>query len=330
LQIRRREFIAGLGGAAAWPLAARAQQGGRMRRIRVLSVFSEDDPVIQDNYAALRQELEKRGWQEGRNLHIDYRLGVAQDQVSVRAKELIGLQPDVIFSQILVTTAALQRESRATPIVSLFGADPVELGLVASLSRPGGNITGVMGYDAEIAGKWIQMLKEIAPRISRVAFMTSPRENFGNTNYLSAAKAMASSLGIEFEFTPVADSEAEIRRVIAAFAGVTDGGLVVPPGFTTFKHRDLIIALAAGHRLPTVYNDSNWVKAGGLMSYGIDWRDMYRQAAAYIDRILRGDKPADLPVQAPVKYQTVLNLKTARALGVDVPPGLVAADEVIE
>jgi putative tryptophan/tyrosine transport system substrate-binding protein len=328
--MKRREFIAGLG-AAAWPLSARAQQPDRMRRVGVLSSFGEDDPVIQGNYAALRQGLEKRGWQEGRNLRIDYRLGVAQDQMSVRAKELIDLQPDVIFTNEIVTTAALQRESSPTPIVFAGMADPIDAGFVTSLAHPGGNITGLLGYEAEIAGKWMQMLKEIAPRVSRVALVTSPGENFSNTNYLSPAKAMASTLGIEFEFTPVKDSEAEIRRIIVAFAGVTDGGLVVPPGFTTFKHRDLIIALAARHRLPAVYDDSNFVKAGGLMSYGIDWRDMYRQAAAYIDRILRGDKPADLPVQAPVKYETALNLKTARALGLTVPPILLLrADEVIE
>jgi putative tryptophan/tyrosine transport system substrate-binding protein len=320
--MKRREFIAGLGGAVTWPLVARAQQRERVRRIGVLSSFGEDDPVIQGNYAALRQELEKRGWQESRNLRIDYRLGVAQDQMSVRAKELIDRQPDVIFTNGIVTTAALQRESGATPIVFAGMADPIGAGFAISLAHPGGNITGLLAYEAEI---------EVAPRVSRVALVTSPGENFSNTNYLSPAKAMASTLGIEFEFTPVKDSEAEIRRIIVAFAGVTDGGLVVPPGFTTFKHRDLIIALAARHRLPAVYDDSNFVKAGGLMSYGIDWRDMYRQAAAYIDRILRGDKPADLPVQAPVKYETALNLKTAKALGLEIPPAVLAiAAEVIE
>jgi putative ABC transport system substrate-binding protein len=329
--IKRREFIAGLG-AAAWPVAARAQQGDRVRRVGVLLRYADNDPQTKAVLVGLRQGLEKRGWQEGRNLHIDYRLGVVIDQPAVvakAAKELIDLQPEVIFSQGPTLVAALQHESRVTPIVFVQISDPIGSGFIANLSRPGGNVTGLTLFEAGVAGKWLQMLKEIAPSLSRAALVMDARNSFAN--YVSSIEPIASSLGIELVFTPVGDTDADIGRAIETFAGVPNGGLVLPPDFVLAEHRELIIALAARHRLPAVYSDRVFVREGGLLFYGTDVADMYRQAAAYVDRILRGDRPADLPVQAPVKYETVLNLKTAKALGLTVPPILlVAADEVIE
>ena len=329
--MRRREFIAYIGGAAAaWPLAAGAQQPDGMQRIGVLMGLAEDDPETKARLAAFRQGLEKRGWSEGRNVRIDYRFAPGGAQAQMLSKELVALQPDVILSHNTPVTAALQRESRTIPIVFAVAADPIGSGFVASLPRPGGNITGVMLYEASVAGKWLAMLKEIAPSLVRAALVANPKTATFYDFYVEAAKAAAPSVGIEPVPTLV-ENATDIERAIGSFASAPNGGLVLIPDIAALIHRDLIIALAARHRLPAVYNSRIFVAAGGLMSYGNDFVDMFRQAASYVDRILRGDKPADLPVQAATKFETIINLKTAKALGLTVPPGLlVAADEVIE
>jgi ABC-type uncharacterized transport system substrate-binding protein len=330
--MKRREFITLIGCAAvAWPLAARAQQGDRMRRIGVLVRHAEGDPEMQSWLAAFRQGLEKLGWSENRNLRVDYRFDSAggADQVQVLAKELVGLQPDVILSEGTSTAAAFQRESRVIPIVFVAVSDPIGSGFIASLARPGGNLTGVMQYEATITGKWLAMLKEIAPGLARAALVANPKMT-AYDYFLRAAEAIASSLAIELVPSPI-ENAADIERTIESFARTPNGGLILPPDATTTSHRDLIIALAARHRLPAVYSVRVFVAAGGLMSYSTDRSDMYRQTASYVDRILRGADPAHLPVQAPIKYETAINLKTAKALGLTVPAGLlVAADEVIE
>ena len=330
--MKRRDFIALLGGAAAWPLAARAQQADRMRRIGVLMPFAEDDPEAKARLAAFRQGLEKRGWSEGRNIRIDTRFspGSSADQAQVPAKELIALQPDVIFTQSTPAVAALQRESRTIPIVFAAVADPIGSGFVASLPRPGGNITGLMLFEASVTGKWLAMLKEIAPRLKRAAFVVNPKTAPFYNYYLRAAESLSPSLGINL-VPSLVESAADFKHTIEAFARTPNGGLLLPPDLNTIVHRDLIIALAAQYSLPAVYPYRFFVAAGGLMSYGVDQVDANRQAASYVDRILRGDKPAELPVQAATKFETTVNLKTAKVLGLTVPPGLlVAADEVIE
>jgi putative ABC transport system substrate-binding protein len=331
--VRRREFITMLGGAAvAWPLVARAQQPDRMRRIGVLVGSAEGDPETTARLAGFRQALEKRGWSEGRNIRIDYRFApaVGADQAQVLAKELVALQPDVILAQSTAITAALQRESRAIPIVFVTVADPIGSGFVASLPRPSSNLTGVMLYEASVTGKWLAMLKEIAPRLERAAFVVNPKSAPYYNYYLRAAESLSPSLGIKL-VPSLVENVADIERTIEAFAQTPNGGLLVPPDNNSVFHRDLIIALAARYSLPAVYWLRLFVVAGGLMSYGGDSIDNFRQAAPYVDRILRGDKPGDLPVQAATKFETTVNLKTAKALGLTVPPGLlVAADEVIE
>ena len=329
--MKRRDFITLLGGAAVWPLAARAQQPGeRMRRIGVLVGLAESDPEMQLWLGAFRQGLEKLGWSEGRDVHIDYRFQTAgADQVQVPARELIALKPEVILAEGTSTTAAFQRESRAIPIVFVAVSDPIGSGFIASLARPGGSLTGVLQYEASITGKWLAMLKEIAPDLKRAALVANPKVTACD-HFLHAARTTASSLIIDLVPSPV-ENAADIERVIASFAIAPNGGLIFPPDATTTSNRHLIVALAARHRLPAVYAIRAFVSAGGLMSYSTDRSEMYRQTASYVDRILRGANPADLPVQAPTKYETVINLKTAKALGLTVPPGLlVAADEVIE
>jgi putative ABC transport system substrate-binding protein len=332
LDVRRREFITLLGGAAAaWPLAARAQPE-RMRRIGVLASLAEDDPEMMARLAGFRQGLQKRGWSEGRNVNIDARFAPnsSADQMQVLAKELIALQPDVILAQSTPVVAALQRESRAIPIVFAGIADPIGSGFVASMPRPGGNITGLMLFEASVTGKWLAMLKEITPRLERAAFVVNPKTAPYYNYYLRAAESLSPSLGIEL-VPSLVENAADIERTIEAFARTPNGGLLLPPDTNTNVHRDLIIALAAKYSLPAVYWQRLFVAAGGLMSYGVDFVDLFRQAASYVDRILRGDKPSDLPVQAATKFETTVNLKTAKALGLTVPPGLlVAADEVIE
>jgi putative tryptophan/tyrosine transport system substrate-binding protein len=328
--MKRRAFITFLGGAAAaWPLGARAQQPDRMRRVGVLVSGGEDDASYKARVAEVRQGLEKLGWTEDRNVRIDYRFAAGKaDQFPMLAKELVALQPDVILAISGPVTAALQRETRTIPIVFIGASDPIGMGLIASLARPGGNITGVMLLEASISGKWLAMLKEIAPRLARAALMGNPK-TVPYDYYLRAAETLAPSLAVELVPSRI-ETAADIEGAIEAFARVPNGGLVLPPDSTTNSHRDRIIALAARHRLPAVYGDRDWVAAGGLMSYGTDRVDDYRRVASYVDRILRGAKPADLPVQAPTRYETVLNLNTAKALGLTVPPGLLVAAEVIE
>jgi putative ABC transport system substrate-binding protein len=327
--MRRRKFIELLAGLVFWPLAARAQQVDRIRHIGVLVGLPEHDVNMKARLTALRQGLKRRGWSEDRNIRIDYRYAPAGANTQALAKEVVQSQPDVILAHTVTIVAALQRESRTVPIVFVSVADPIGSGFIASLARPGGNLTGLTTFEPSIAGKWFSMLKEVVPQIKRAAFMSNPNTS-SYDYYLRAAQAAAASLNIELLASPVTNT-AEITNLIESFARVPDSGLVVPPDIFTVEHGDSIIALTARHRLPAVYTFDYLVAAGGLMSYGTDRVDEMRQAAAYIDRILRGDKPADLPVQAPTKFETVVNLKTAKALGVTIPPGLLlAADEVIE
>ena len=328
--MKRRDFISLLGSAVtAWPLAARAQQPERVRRIGVLVGLAENDPEMKERLAGLRQGLEKFGWAEGSNLRIDYRFAPAGTQARLLARELVALQPDVIITASTPATAAMQAETSTIPIVFAGVADPIGSGFVASLSRPDGNLTGLLQYEESITGKWLAMLKEIAPNLMRAALVANPR-TAAFDYFLRSAKALAPSLAIDLVPTPV-DSAADIERAIETFAREPNGGLVLPPDTTTVVHRDLIIALASRHRLPAVYAIRVFVAAGGLMCYGTDFVDLYRQAASYVDSILRGAKAADLPVQTPTKFENVINLKTAKALGLTVPPGLlIAADEVIE
>jgi putative tryptophan/tyrosine transport system substrate-binding protein len=329
--MRRRDFITLIGGAAAaWPIAAHPQQSERMRRIGVLVVSAKDDPDTAARVAGFRQSLERLGWVEGRNIRIDYRYAAGQtERFQPRAKELIALQPEAILAHSTSIAAALQRESRTIPIVFTNVSDPVGSGFIASLARPGGNLTGLLNFEATITGKWLAMLKEIAPGVTRAALMAN-RKTTPFDYFVRSGQTAAPSLGIELVPSDV-ENAADIERTVASFARVPGGSLVVPPDATTFVHRDHVIGSAARHRLPAVYSARHFVDAGGLMSYGTDRADVFRQAASYVDRILRGDRPADLPVQAPTKYETVINLKTAKALDLTVPPGmLVAADEVID
>ena len=326
--MRRRDFLGLLGSTAgAWPIAARAQSSP-MRRIGVLAGTSADDPEIQARLATFRQRLEKRGWSEGRNVQIEIRFA-AGEKFEPLAKELVAMRPDVILAHTTPVAAVLQRESRTIPMVFVNVSDPIGSGFIASLARPGGNFTGVLLYEAGIVGKWMALLKEIAPDLQSVALVANPKTT-AYDYFLRSAEAIAPSLAIRLVPSPVA-AAADIKRAINSFAGAPNGGLLLPPDGTTVLHRDLIIALAAQHKLPAVYPFPFFVAAGGLISYGADRADIFGLAASYVDRILRGDKPADLPVQAPTKFETSVNLSTAKALGLSIPPGiLVAADEVIE
>jgi putative ABC transport system substrate-binding protein len=329
--MKRREFISFLGGAAViWPLVARAQQADRPRRIGVLIGYAEDDPETKARLVAFRQRLEKRGWSEGRNVHIETRFaGSDSNLYRPLAKELIATQPDVILAHTTQVGLALQRESRVIPMVFVNVSDPIGSGFVKSFARPDGNFTGVLQYEASVVGKWLGMLKEIAPRLERVAVVANPQTSPFNY-FFRAAEAIAPSLEIKLVPNPVA-TVTDIEHAVASIADASNGGLLLTPDGTTILHRDLLIALAARYKLPAVYPFDFFVTAGGLMSYGIDQDENFRLAASYIDRILRGDKPTDLPVQAPTKFETILNLRTAKALGINIPPGLlVAADEVIE
>jgi putative tryptophan/tyrosine transport system substrate-binding protein len=324
--MQRREFISFLGGTiASWPLAARAQKPERIRLIGMLAAIN--DPEMK----AFEQELEKRGWSEGRNIHIEHRYAPAGAQMQTLAKELVAMQPEVIFAMSRPATAALQKETGTIPIVFTYVIDPIGAGFIASLARPGGNLTGIMAYDPSVVGKWLGMLKEIAPQTVRVALLGNPKTAVYYDYLLGAAQAVAPALGIEAVPSHIENDAADIERAIAAIANIPNSGMLVLPENTTTLNGDLIIRLAARNRIPAVYSFKFQVRAGGLMSYGIVSADHYRQAAFYVDRILRGAKPPELPVQTPTKYETALNLKTAKGLGLTVPAGLlVAADEVIE
>jgi putative ABC transport system substrate-binding protein len=328
--MRRREFIALLGGAAAmWPVVARAQQPDRVRRVGVLVGLAENDPETAARFAKFRQEFERLGWFEGRNVSIESRFAPAGVGLRERAEEIVALQPEVIVAHTTPVASALRGKTRSIPIVFVNVSDPIGAGLVDSLARPGGNVTGMLQYEAGIFGKWLAMLKEIAPRITRVALLGNPK--LPGFDYLvQSTQAAAPSLAIEIVPAPVANA-ADIERAIKSFAQVPNGALVLPPESTTILHRDLVVAQAAQHRLAAVYSARFWVTAGGLMSYGTNQIDLFTHAASYVDRILRGASAADLPVQAPTKYETILNLKTAKTLGLTIPASLlVRADEVIE
>jgi putative ABC transport system substrate-binding protein len=329
--MRRREFIKSIGGAAiAWPLSARAQQGERMRRIGVLMNLASDDAEGQARLAAFQRELRQLGWSVGGNVRIDYRWGAGDaDHIRTFAAELVALAPDVILSTGSPSVAALQQATRTMPIVFVTVVDPVGSGFVDSLARPGGNITGFTLFEYSISGKWLELLKQIAPDVTRAAIIRDPALTSGG-GQLGAIQAVAPLVGVEV--TPINVRDAgEIERAITAFAHSSNGGLIVTGATLASVHRDLIIALAARHKLPAVYFGRYFVLGGGLISYGPDQIDQYQRAAGYVDRVLKGAKPADLPVQAPTKYELVINRKTAKALGLEVPPMLLArADEVIE
>jgi putative ABC transport system substrate-binding protein len=329
--VKRRALIMLLGGAAAWPLVAWAQQPERMRRIGVLVSAMEGDPTGLEYITAFAQGLAELGWTVGRNVRIEYRWGAGDpDRFRRYAAELVALAPDVVLASAGSIVGALQHASRTVPIVFVTTIDPVGGGWVESLARPGTNATGFASFEFSMSGKWLELLKEIAPGVKRVAVIRDPSVPAGSGGF-AAIQTVAPSLGVEL--TPVGVRDAgEIEHAIAAFARRSNGGLIlVGPTSSVRRHFDLIVALAARHRLPAVYANRLFVTGGGLISYAPDSVDQYRRAAGYVDRILKGEKPADLPVQAPTKYETILNLQTAKALGLSVPPGLlVAADEVIE
>jgi putative tryptophan/tyrosine transport system substrate-binding protein len=328
--VKRRELITLLGSAAAWPLAARAQQGERMRRIGVLLPAAADDTELQSWLGAFLQALALLGWTIGRNVRIDTRWATT-DAAEIRrhAAELVALAPDVILASGTATVGPLLQATRKVPIVFPTATDPVAAGLVESLARPGGNVTGFMTVETGMSSKWLELLKEIAPGVKRAAVLRTLATAAGPGQF-GAILAVAPSLGVEVSPINLGDA-GEIEQGVTAFARSANGGLIVTAGFMALFHHDLIITLAARHKLPAVYPYRHIVTAGGLISYGADRTDQFRRAAGYVDRILKGEKPADMPVQAPTKYELVINLKTAKALGLEVPPTLLArADEVIE
>jgi putative ABC transport system substrate-binding protein len=322
--MRRRAFITLLGGAAAaWPLSAGAQQGENIRRICVLTAgVGADDPDAQARNAAFVLALQQLGWTSGRNLRIDYFWGSGQD-------DLAALAPDVILASGIASLAALLQATRMVPIVFVNVADPVGAGFVDSLGRPGGNVTGFMQFEYSLSGKWVELLKQIAPSVTRAGVLRDPALTSGIGQF-AVIQSVAPTVGVDVIPVSVRDA-AEIERAVAALARASNGGLIVTASPLAVVHRDLIIALAARHKLPAVYYERSYTVAAGLISYGSDFVDQYRRAAGYIDRILKGEKPADLPVQAPTRYELVINLNTAKALGVEVPATVLArADEVIE
>jgi len=329
--MRRRKFIKLLGGAVtAWPLAARAQQGERMRRIGMLLNATADDTEFRAWVGAFRQALQELGWTDGRNIRIDYRWGAGDADKRKYAAELVALAPDVIVAPGASTVGPLLQATRTVPIVFPITADPVASGFVDSLARPGGNATGFMLFEYSISGKWLELLKQIAPGVTRVAVLGDPSTPTGPAQF-GIIQAVAPSLRVEVSSLLNKRDAGEIERTVTAFARSPNGGLIVTAGGRALLNRDLIIKLAALHKLPAIYFDRSFAAAGGLISYGPDRIDMWRKAAGYVDRILKGEKPADMPVQAPTKHQLVINLKTAKALGLDVPMHLQQiADEIIE
>jgi ABC-type uncharacterized transport system substrate-binding protein len=330
--MRRRDFIRLLGGgAAAWPIAVGAQQPEKMRLIGVLMSYPQSDSTAQSMVTAFRDGLAKLGWREGINLRIELRWGDADpDRVRSFAKELVDLRPDVILSQTTAVTGALARETQTIPVVFVNVADPIASGFATSLARPGGNMTGLSVENSEQGGKWVELLKQIEPRTARVALLLNPETSAPPQFYMPSVQAAASSRGVEVLAAPVRVKD-EIESIIAAQARIPDGGLIVMPAAFNVANRDLIIASAARHGVPAVYFNRLFPKSGGLIAYSPDYAEQFRPAASYIDRILKGAKPGELPIQLPTKFELVINMKTAKALGLDVPVHLQQiADEVIE
>jgi putative ABC transport system substrate-binding protein len=329
--MRRRDFISVIAGATAWPLAARAQQADQLRRIGVLSLLSQTDAETHAQEDAFRKRLADLGWVDGRNIRVDYRWGAGNvERVQQGAKELIGLNPDVLVSITTPSTAALQSATKTVPIVFAMVSDPLGSGFVASFAKPGGNITGFVNIEASLSGKWLELMHLIAPSVSRVALLFNPKTEPYARYYLETFHAGAAALGVTAIEAPFHDA-VEIESVMTKLGSNGDAGLVVMPGTGTSVHRELICALAARLRLPTIYPFRYFISSSGLLSYGIDSRDLLRGAASYVDRILRGATPSELPVQLPTKFELVINRKTAEALGITIPDGLLAAaDEVID
>jgi ABC-type uncharacterized transport system substrate-binding protein len=328
--MRRREFIGLLGGAAAWPLAARAQQGERMQRIGVLVPAASDDIQFQTWIGEFLKELAPLGWSMGRNVRIETRWATANaTEIRRHAAEIAALTPDVILAHGATAVKFLLEATRMVPVVFPTAVDPVGAGIVESLARPGGNVTGFSPFEYGLGPKWLELLKEVAPGLTRAAVLRDAALTAG-IGLFGVIQAAAPSLRIEVSSINMGAAK-EIERAVASFARSPVGGLIVTPSGSAVLHRDLVLTLADQHKLPAVYFERSFAHAGGLISYGTDIGDQYRRAAVYVDRILKGEKPADLPVQAPTKYELVINLKTAKALGLDVPPTLLArADEVIE
>jgi putative tryptophan/tyrosine transport system substrate-binding protein len=330
--MKRREFITLIGGtAAAWPIAARAQQPDPMHRIGVLMGFAESDREGQTFVAAFRDGLQKLGWAEGRNIQIEYRWTALDKELIQRfAKELVALQPDLILTQSTPATAELLKQTRRIPIVFALVADPIGSGFVASFPKPGGNITGFVTMEPSMAGKWLDLLKEIAPHVARVAMLFNPATAPYAEHWLNSFKAAAASFAVQAIVAPVHDTS-ELESVIAAQGQEPNGGLIVMPDTFTTEHRSEITSLAIRYRLPAVYPYRVFAEFGGLLSYGDDLTDNFRRAASYVDRILKGEKPTELPVQAPTKFELTINLKAAGALGISVPPSMIArADQVLD
>ena len=330
--MRRRDFIKVISGAAAaWPLAARGQQPDRVRRIGVLMGLAESDPEAKVRAAVFERALQELGWTRGRNIRIDYRWAPGDvEQTRAAAAELLRLAPDVSLAHATPATAALQRATRTLPVVFVAVSEPVAQGFVQSLARPGGNITGFTNLEPTLGAKWLELLKEIAPRVTRVAVMSNPNTAPYVILFSRSVEAVAQKIAVELIAAPVHEP-AEIEAVLTMLGREPGGGLILPPDPFTVAHRKLIFDLAARYRVPAINGLLYFANEGGLVSYGVDVRDQFRQAAAYVDRILRGEKPADLPVQQPTKFELAINVKTAKALGLDIPPTLLAiADEVIE
>jgi putative tryptophan/tyrosine transport system substrate-binding protein len=327
--MRRREFITLIGGAAAWPLRARAQQPERMRRVGVLIGGPANDPVFSSAWPAFLEGLKRLGWAENDKARIELRSGFENAEIRKSAAELVALAPDVLFVSGTAAVGPLVEAAGTTPVVFVNVPDPVAAGYVKSLARPGGNVTGLTNFEYGLSGKWLELLKEISPSVRRAAVLRDPTLTSGSAQF-AAIQAVAPSLGVEITPVDIHDS-VELERSIAGFAEIPNGGLVVTQSGVAIAHRDLIIRLAARYKLPGIYITRLWAASGGLMSYGADVADQFRRSAAYVDQILKGAKPADLPVQTPTKYELVINLKTANALGLSVPPTLQArADELIE
>lgn len=330
MTVRRREFLGVLGGAAAWPLTAHAQQGERVRRIGIITGAGGEEPENKARIAAFLQELQSLGWIDGRNVRIDMRAAAGNVSTAKKfATDLVAFAPDVILASGGSTIAPLLEATHTVPIVFTITIDPVGAGFVNSRRRPGGNVTGFMNFEYSLSGKWPELLKEIAPSVTQAAVLRDPT-NPNGTGQFAVIQAVASSLGLDVSAINVRDTR-EIEQAVAVFARSSNGGLVVTGTPLTVIHRDLMVTLAARHKLPAVYWDRSFVTSGGLISYGANLIVQHRQAAGYVDRILKGEKPADLPVQAPTKYELAINLKTAKTLGLTVPPALLArADDVID